>query len=541
MREDMLDTTNWVLPSVLSAQARRYGDSIFVETIDGETLTYAEAERQAAQVAGFLHGLGVGPGDRVVVMLANGLDFIRIWAGLARLGAVMVGINTELKGPILQSQLLRSKAKVALVGGACSRFLIETLPEVPAIGAVIAVGDLAGATPAGVSVIAFAGWRQAEPYDGPPPSARDIACIVYTSGTSGPSKGVLLPHAHCYLVGFGMVDNCFMDENDIYYVTLPLFHVNGLFMQVYATLIAGGKVILRERFSASAWLDDIIGHGVTLTGVVGAIISFIFAQPATGKDRAHRLRLIMPGPNLPEQEKIWRERFGVPEVVSAFGMTEANQYVWGRVGETRPGAAGRVYDRYFDVRIVDPETDAELPNGVTGEIVVRPKLPFCFMAGYDGMPEKTVEATRNLWFHTGDAAYFDVDGYLFFVDRLNDRIRRRGENISSFEVEDAMRRLAGVAEVAAYAVPSGLDGGEDELMLAVVAEPGSALVVEDVAGFAFSNLPRFAQPRFIEMVDALPKTTTHKVQKGILRDRGVTAGAFDTLAARTSREQGSGR
>lgn len=533
----MLDTTNWVLPSVLSAQARRHGDRIFVETVDGETLTYAEAERQAAQVAGFLHGLGVEPGDRVVVMLANGLDFIRIWAGLARLGAVMVGINTELKGPILQSQLLRSKAKIALVGGACGRFLVEALADVPAIGTVVAVGDLAGAVPAGISVVAFAGWQQAEPYDGPPPSARDIACIVYTSGTSGPSKGVLLPHAHCYLVGFGMVDNCFMDENDVYYVTLPLFHVNGLFMQVYATLIAGGKVILRERFSASAWLDDIIGHGVTLTGVVGAIISFIFAQPATGKDRAHRLRLIMPGPNLPEQEEVWRGRFGVPEVVSAFGMTEANQYVWGRPGETRPGAAGRAYDRYFDVRIVDPETDAELPNGVTGEIVVRPKLPFCFMAGYDGMPEKTAEATRNLWFHTGDAAYFDADGYLFFVDRLNDRIRRRGENISSFEVEDTMRRLAGVAEVAAYAVPSGLDDGEDELMLAVVAEPGSALAVEDVAAFARGNLPRFARPRFIEMVDALPKTATHKIQKGRLRDRGVTAEAYDTLVAGTSRER----
>lgn len=541
MREDMPDTTNWALPSVLSARARHHGDRIFVETVDGETLTYAEAEHQAAQVAGFLHGLGVEPGDRVVVMLANGLDFIRIWTGVARLGAIMVCINTGLNGPMLQSQLLRSRAKIALTGGACGAFLAEALPDVSAIRTVVGTDDMASVVAADVSVIAFAGWRQAEPYDGPPPGPRDIACIIYTSGTSGPSKGVLLPHAHCYLVGFGMVDNCIMDANDVYYVTLPLFHVNGLFMQVYATLIAGGKVILRERFSASAWLDDIIGHGVTLTGVVGAIISFIFAQPPTGKDRAHRLRLIMPGPNLPEQETIWRERFGIPEVVSAFGMTEANQYVWGRVGETRPGATGRAYDRYFDVRIVDPETDAELPCGVTGEVVIRPKLPFCFMAGYDGMPEKTAEATRNLWFHSGDAAYFDADGYLFFVDRLNDRIRRRGENISSFEVEDAMRRLAGVAEVAAYAVPSGIDGGEDELMLAVVAEPGSALAVEDIAGFARSNLPRFAQPRFIEMVDALPKTNTHKIQKGRLRERGVTAGTFDTLAASASRGHGFGR
>ncbi|PIK73805.1 long-chain fatty acid--CoA ligase, partial [Methylobacterium frigidaeris] len=189
----------------------------------------------------------------------------------------------------------------------------------------------------------------------------------------------------------------------VYYVVLPLFHANGLFMQVGGCLIAGATAMVRQRFSATAWLRDIRATGATATNTLGVLSAFVFEQPPGPDDRDHRLRLILAAPNVPEHEAIWKSRFGVETVVSGFGMTEVNIVVWGSAGASRPGTSGRVYDRHFEVEIHDPETDTRRDPGRIGEIVVRPRTPFGFMAGYDGMPEKTVEAWRNLWFRTGDA------------------------------------------------------------------------------------------------------------------------------------------
>ena len=215
-------------------------------------------------------------------------------------------------------------------------------------------------------------------------------------------------------------------------------------------------------------------------------------------------------------------------------MTEVNIPLYGEYGRPHAGTCGRVYDRYFEVEIRDPENDQLLPRGTVGEIMVRPKAAFGFMAGYRDMPERTVEAWRNLWFHTGDAGMMAEDGYVTYVDRIKDCIRRRGENISSFEVELAISQLQGVAEVAAYAVPSGISGGEDEIMLAVVRAEGATLDPAIVATYADNVLPRFAQPRFIEIVDGLPKTPTAKVQKSVLRTRGITPATWDRRANRST-------
>ena len=378
----------------------------------------------------------------------------------------------------------------------------------------------------------FNQWRNATPYTGPMPLAGDIACIMYTSGTTGPAKGVLMPHAHCFLMGLGIIDNLRITPDDRYYIVLPLFHANGLLMQLGATLIAGGSAVLRERFSASAWLQDVRRFDVTVTNMLGVVAAFVVATPASPSDRNHRLRVICNAPNTVDHERIFRERFGVAEVIGVFGMTEVNIPLYGEYGRPHAGTCGRVYSRYFEVEIRNPETDQLLPRGTVGEIMVRPKVAFGFMAGYRDMPERTVEAWRNLWFHTGDAGVMAEDGYVTFVDRIKDCIRRRGENISSFEVELAMSRLAGVAEVAAYAVPSGLAGGEDEVMLAIVPTEGTTLDPTVVASYADRTLPRFAQPRFIEVVESLPKTPTAKVQKVALRARGITAATWDRQASR---------
>ncbi len=220
-------------------------------------------------------------------------------------------------------------------------------------------------------------------------------------------------------------------------------------------------------------------------------------------------------------------------VIGGFGMTEVNIPLYGRADESRPGTCGFVLDRYFEVAVVDPETDQVMPRGEIGEIVVRPKIPFAFMAGYDGLPEKTVEAWRNFWFHTGDAATMDASGCVTFRDRIKDCIRRRGENISSFEVEAALGKLPGVAEVAAFAVPAGGgEGTEDEVMLAIIAHPGVTLDPAEIAARADAVLPAFASPRFVEIVTSLPKTPTERVQKNKLRQRGVTPATWDRKSTR---------
>jgi carnitine-CoA ligase len=525
------DPGRWVLPAVLAEQAARTPDVRWIETTAGERTSFGEAFADVERAAGLFASLGVAPGDHVAVMLPSGLDLMRAWLGLGRLGAVAVLLNPELTGAFLRHPLTDCGAALAVVDAALLPAFAEAAQDVPAIARVLVAGgavpDAADPGPrAGLQTLAWDAWRSAPAHAGPMPRAQDIACVMYTSGTSGPAKGVLMPHAHCFLYGRGAIDSLALTADDVYYIVLPLFHANGLLMQLGATLIAGCAAVVRPRFSASAWLDDIRRHRATLTNCLGALAAFVVGTPPTPHDRDHLLRVVKNGPNLPEHEAVFRERFGVPDVTSGFGMTEVNIPVWGRLGESTPGAAGRVYDRFFEVVIADPETDRPVAPGELGEILVRPKVPFGFMAGYHSRPQQTVEAWRNLWFHTGDAGTMTVDGVLTFVDRIKDCIRRRGENLSATEIEAAFATLAGVAEVAAYAVPSDIRGGEDEVMLAVVPAPGASPTPQDVAAHAERSLPRFARPRYVSLVDALPKTATGKVQRAVLRKRGAD-GAWD--------------
>lgn len=534
MFENARDPAHWSLAEALSWHAERNPSRIFVQEVDGDALTFAAARERAARVAGYLSSLGVQPGDNVVVLLRNDIDFISVWMGLARLGAVAVLLNTGLTGMFLEHQLQDSGARVAVIDAAYVANVAAIAGRLTHLRTVAVAGgqaqDLSGLPFAETG--ALSDWRQAEPWTGAMPRPRDVAAIMYTSGTTGPSKGVLMPHAHCFLYGLGSIDNLGLGSDDRYYVSLPLYHANGLLMQVGGSLIAGATAIIRDGFSASQWLSDVRRYRATVTNTLGVTAPFVFARPETEHDRDHALRLILAAPNPHELAQIWRERFGIAEVVSGFGMTECNIPVWGRTGvPLAPGGAGLVYDRYFQVEIFDPETDVALPAGEIGEIVVRPLAPFGFMAGYHGLPDKTCEAWRNLWFHTGDAGWKDADGVVFFADRIRDCIRRRGHNISSFEIECAFLSLDGVAEVAAFAVPADVAGGEDEVMVSVVPAEGACLACAEIVARVDKDLPRFAQPRYVEIVAELPKTQTGKIQKTELRKRGVPAGAWDRHAA----------
>jgi crotonobetaine/carnitine-CoA ligase len=513
------DPARWTLPAVLDEQADVRGDQPFASLIGGETLTYGAMHDQAEAVAGMLASRGAGPGDHVALMLPNGTDFLRAWAGTGRLGAVAVLLNTELTGAFLAHPIRDSAPKILIIDPQFVPRFEEIRDGLPPIEHVLVTGGPG-----------FDAWRTAPRFDGPLPAAADIACIMYTSGTTGAPKGVLMPHAHCFLFGYGVIDNLGVTADDHYYICLPLSHANGLLMQLGAVLISGARASIRDRFSASAWIDDLRASGATLTNTLGAISAFVVGQPVTERDRDHRLRAILAAPNHPDHERVWRERFGIADVIGGYGMTEVNIPLYGARGEARPGACGKPYARFFEIAIRHPDTGLPAAVDEIGEITVRPRAPNGFMAGYHNLPEKTVEAWRDLWFHTGDAGRMDADGYVYFVDRIKDCIRRRGENISATDIEVSLADLPGVAEVAAYAVPSEIPGGEDEIMVAIVCDPGVDLDPADIALHASRRMPRYAQPRYLEFVASLPRTGTEKVRKVDLRKAGVTPTTIDLSA-----------
>jgi crotonobetaine/carnitine-CoA ligase len=489
---------------------------------DGPALSFGAARADAARIAGYLNALGVAPGDAVILMLPSGLDFVRAWLGIGRLGATAVLLNPELRGSFLEHQVRNCGAALAIVDATLLDVFREATRAIPTLRRIC----VAGGTADPAELADFAQWVDATPWTGARPRYLDTFCIMYTSGTSGPAKGVVMPHAHCTLYGIGTI-RCFqLGPFDRYYIVLPLFHVNGLLMQLGATLLAGITAVVRPRFSASGWLADVREHRATVTNTLGTLAAFIIAQPPSRADRDHGLRALLNAPNPPPHEAAFRARFGVRDVLSGFGMTECNIPVWGRLGESRPGAAGWTHTEHFDLIVADPDTDAPCAPGEVGEILVRPKVAFGFMREYLGLPDKTVEAWRNLWFHTGDAATLGADGLVTFVDRIKDRIRRRGENISANEIEAALATLAGIAEVCACAVPSGRVGDDDEILLAIVVAADAGLSRESIAAHADQVLPRFARPRFIRILSELPKTSTGKVQRAALRAQGAD-GAWD--------------
>jgi crotonobetaine/carnitine-CoA ligase len=525
----------WTVFGALDQQVANQPDKRFVQMIDGGSLSYRQASDQAEQVASLLQSLDVNGGDRVACLMTSSLDLVRLWLGAGRSGAVFVPLNTELTGFFLSHQLNACRAEVVVASPALINQILQVEADLKHLRMIVVadVQDGKAIDCGRFTKTMFSDWQKHDRFDGPKPSFDDIACIIYTSGTTGPSKGVLLPHAHCYLYAFGNIEHNDITSDDIFYIVLPLFHVNGLFMQLYAALLSGASAVVRPRFSASAFLDEVIDHGITITYLLG-FVSYIFAQPPSPRDRQHRLRRVQQTPNFQESQKIWAERYGISPVTSGYGMTEVNICAWSTTETAANGSSGRPYSRFFDVIIADPETGIEVSAGNVGEILVRPKVPGAFMAGYDGLPEATVNAWRDLWFHTGDAGRIDERGVLFFIDRMKDCIRRGGENISSYEVELAISGFGSLREIAAYPVPADQPGNEDEVMVSLIPEPDTIIDIDALSRFVDDALPRFARPRYVAIVDELPRTATSKVKKSELKKIGVTASTIDLRNRRAS-------
>ncbi|MDA3038890.1 MAG: AMP-binding protein [Actinomycetota bacterium] len=521
------------LVDVVRQQALDRADAPFLAFAEGGDLTFGQFDEATDRVATALAELGVNEGDRVLGLLTNSRAFMVLMIAVHKRRAIFVPINTELKGSFLEHQVHNSEPRLVAVDVE----LLDQFALVDTSGVGIETTIVVGATGDGPELPSSLSATRSVRYDDLEavevradavltPTPQDVCTIMYTSGTTGPSKGVLMPQAHCYLFGLGTVQAMSLIPDDHYYVCMPMFHANGLFMQAYACLVAGCSATVVKRFSVSNWLDDVIACGATATNALGVMPEFIFRSPASDRDRGHRLTRVMAIPVAEDWAEAFEERFGV-DIVQGFGMTEINMVAFSRTSEpVEAGCAGYVLDEHFEVVIADPETDEMLDVGRVGEILVRPRSPFCFNVGYFKMPDKTVEAWRNLWFHTGDAGRFDELGRLHFVDRIKDRIRRRGENISSYEVEQVLNAHPAVLESAAVGIRVEGAGGEEEIkaVLAVSGEPPDLVELLD---WCVERMPRFTVPRYFEFVDELDKTASGKIRKQALRDSGVTASTLD--------------
>jgi crotonobetaine/carnitine-CoA ligase len=526
--------SEWTLVHLLRRQAADHGDRPFVRFEDGQAFTFRSLDAWTDELAGSLAALGVGAGDRVLGLVGNRAESIGMLFAAAKLGAIWVPVNTGLRGAFLQHQLHNAEPRVVVVEDRLASNLRDVAPGPVAPEAAVIVGDPATPMPAclgGARRLVFPELRRLRTPAGVAlvsPAPGDIAMIMYTSGTTGPAKGVLMPHGHCYLFGLGSAEAIALTPADRYFICMPLFHANALLMQFMGSLVAGTEVVVTERFRATSWLEEVRASQATVTNGLGVIPEFIFRQPATGRDRDHRLRLMMAVPIAEEWGPGFEARFGVP-FLQGFGMTECNIVAYSRRGDGLvPGCAGYPLAEWFEVAIVDPDSDAPLGHGPVGEIAVRPKIPGCFMAGYFRMPDKTVEAWRNLWFHTGDAGRLDDLGRLHYVDRIKDCIRRRGENISSFEIEQVLNAHPAVAESAVVGIKVAGAGGEDEVKAYVVPKAGATVDPVELLDWCTPRMPYFAVPRFVEVVAGeLAKTPTGKLQKMPLREAGLTAATWD--------------
>ena len=498
-------------------------DKTFCVFEDGTTWSYARTRAEAIRTAIGLQALGVRQGEHVLSWLPNGADALRVFLGANYMGAVYVPINTAYKGRLLEHVVARADARVIVAHAALAPRLASV--GLAGLETMVAVG---GAPPAigGLGVRPETALQPEGGTLGPlerPIEPWDTQSIIFTSGTTGPSKAVLSSYCHAFS-NFGPDTWTFITPQDRYLISLPLFHLGGATI-AYGMLCQHASIALVECFRTQAFWDTVRRTGVTSVFMLGVMASFLEKEPAHADDRDHPLRTVGMVP-LVNDVDAFMARFGV-EVYSIYNMTELCCPVMTTVPMTVPGSAGRVRTG-CELRIVDAN-DCEVPVGAVGEIVVRADVPWAINHGYYREPEATAKAWRNGWFHTGDAGRVDAEGNLYFVDRLTDTIRRRGENISSLEVETEVAAHAAVREAAVVPVPSEL--GEDEVMAVIALQPGHALEPAALLAFLEPRLAHFMIPRYVRIVDALPRTPTEKIEKHRLRAEGITAESWDREAA----------
>jgi crotonobetaine/carnitine-CoA ligase len=526
-----------VTRALMERWVRECPDKVFIEFgDDGERWTYRHFRDLIVQTALGLQRLGVAQGDHVLVWLPNSREHLRVFFALNYLGAVFVPINTAYKGALLAHVIENSDARLAIVHADLAPRMtgigLAALTDAVVVGERVACPGLRTHHYADVLLPTHGRLeppaRPIEPWD--PQS------IIYTSGTTGPSKGVLSSYLHIYTNAGPQTWPCVTGE-DRFLVNMPLFHIGGMGV-VFVMFVRGGSVAFVDRFDTASFLDTVRRTGTTATFLLGVMASFLEKLPPKADDADTPLRLAFMVP-LAGDIAAFSRRFGC-EIYTIFNMTEISTPIISEPNPLVRGTCGRKREG-VDVRLVD-DNDCEVPDGTVGEMIVRTDRPWGMNSGYHKNPKATAEAWRNGWFHTGDSFRRDAQGYYYFVDRKKDAIRRRGENISSFEVEADVQAFPAVREVAAIGVPNEMS--EEDVLVVVAPMQGASLDPAELIAFLRERMAHFMVPRYVRVVAELPKTPSNKVMKAELRREGVTADTWDReragIAVRSDRFQRAG-
>jgi crotonobetaine/carnitine-CoA ligase len=516
-----------IVGELLREQARATPQSRFI-TCGASELSFAALDARTDAIAAGLAAAGVVQGDRVAIVSTNRIEMVELFFAVAKLGAIQAPLNIYLKGDFLAYQLMDSQARVLVVDSSAAAAvapLLERLTELrllvlldddgPALGApsmqVRRYGELAlDAAPSRVAL-----------------KPTDLMSIVYTSGTTGQPKGCMLSHGYYTRVGHVMGEAHEYRPDDVLMTALPLFHGAARMMVLMAGLLHGLRVVIEPEFRASGFLARAAEVGATVAYGVGAMGVALLGAPPSASDRAHKLRAMMLIPFPADRQQVFMDRFGIDVWAEGFGQTECVPVTWSALsGERQRASCGRPAPD-LDVALLDDD-DLPVPPGMVGEICVRPRRPLAMFSGYWGKPEATVEAFRSVWYHTGDYGRADADGFIAFVDRKKDAVRRRGENVSTQELEASVAQYPGIVEVAAHAVPS--DATDDDIKLCIVLAKDVSTTPRELFGFFKERLPYFAMPRYVEFMPELPKNALARVMKHELRKRPMTAAVWDFQA-----------
>jgi carnitine-CoA ligase len=527
-----------VIGALLRARAQANPDGKYCHCA-GQGFTFAEIDRRSDEVAAGFHAHGVGKGDRVATLTPNRIEVLELFFGLAKLGAIQVPLNAFLKGAFLQHQLAQSQASVLIAdeaGLAAAAPLLDQLPELRLI-VKLDPAPIEGLGREGVEVLPYETVSAAS---GPPPEVEltpsDTMSIVYTSGTTGLPKGCVLSHGYYTRSASTVVYGLGVSEDDVVYTPLPLFHGGGRMMVLTMALVRGIPVYFDTGFSARAFIRKAAEVDATVVVAIGSMGMALLATPESEADRQHRIHSMFVAPLTPEEQERFKARFGIEPWTECYGQTECVPLcVAPRLGpRDRAGCGFGAPD--LEVKLLDDDLN-EVPDGEVGELCIRPKERWTMFDGYYDQPEATLHSFRGLWYHTGDAAKKLPSGEFTFVDRKKDAMRRRGENVSSIELEVAIRTHPKIADAAVHAVPSPV--GEDDIKAVLVLVEGQGLEPEEVFAFFRDTLPYYAMPRYVEIVDDLPRNAVNRVMKHLLKDQPHGEGVwdFEALGLTVTREQ----
>ena len=511
---------------LLKKRVARYGNREFMRYQE-RVYGFADIDRESNQVAAGLQKLGVSKGDKVAIILSNRPEYLFSWFGVSKIGAVEVPINTAHMGDLLIYMLNQSDSKVIIVEDTFVERLLPIIKLLPRVEKIIILGT----DKQQLGEKETYTFDQLVSNDGSFIASEvlwsDPFVIMYTSGTTGPSKGALMPHNYALLMGEVCARAAGYSEDDCLYNALPLFHGNAQLLSTMAALVSGARMVLAPKFSASKFWIDIAQYGCTAFNYIGAILPILLSAEPQKNDTENSLR-IMFGAGAPMDmfEKI-EQRFGVT-LIEGYGMSEIGVPLLNSYLERVPGTCGKRLPGYH-LKVVDDD-GSEVGVGVPGELLVRADEPYSILLEYYNMPEQTVAAWRDLWFHTGDYLYYDEQEYFHFVDRKKDALRRRGENISSYEVEKIINSHPAVSESAAVAAASDL--GEDEVLVCLTLKnDAGSLQPQELITFCEQRMAYFMVPRYLRFLDEMPKTPTQRVQKYQLRQEGITSDTWDREVA----------